>query len=114
MVSGHPVQVAAESSSKYSADGGVRVDTRSVNDLIQDCPMCGPFERHPDGRVARELRIAGRELATQSATERVLAILAAAPDAAEITSELIAPTGSRMRADARGSASVGVSRSEAS
>ncbi|MEO7729685.1 MAG: hypothetical protein ABIY55_01845 [Kofleriaceae bacterium] len=30
---------------------GVGVTQRSMDDLIQDCPVCGPFRRHPDGTV---------------------------------------------------------------
>jgi hypothetical protein len=30
---------------------GVSAMRRSIGDLVQDCGVCGPFQRHPDGTV---------------------------------------------------------------
>lgn len=45
----HEVVVPAKPG--FAVMNGVGVVQRSITDLIQDCPVCGPFRRHPDGTV---------------------------------------------------------------
>ena len=46
---GHGVAVPEKPG--FAFINGVGVTQRSIEDLIQDCPVCGPFRRHPDGTV---------------------------------------------------------------
>ena len=83
----HPVQVPDHPG--YTNVNGVRVETASASDLMQDCPLCGQFEHYPDGRSERELHIAGADIVARIVANR-RAIMVALANSAEITIDSVA------------------------